>query len=102
MANAASAYEFLNAESEPQDRLLRHNAAVRENLKMLLALKEALAEEDFSEAAMYWSEAPQQLQDDLWLATTAGGIFTTKERAQLKSSEMTQAVIAYKSKESQS
>lgn len=95
MALQAKAYDFEGEEVSPQDRLLRHNQAVRENLQMIVALKEALAEEDLEAAAVYIAETPDSVLDDLWLATTRGGIFTTKERAMIKSDEMGKATRAY-------
>lgn len=75
-------------------RLLEHNAAVRDNWQLVSAVKEALAAEDYIEASMLWSRAPETVKESLWVAPTKGGIFTTKERQQLKSNEMHSATQA--------
>ena len=79
----------------PYLRLLEHNEAVRDNLQAILAVKEALAESDYDSAAMYMYEMGKDTVTSLWIATTKGGIFTTKEREQLKSDDCAAARTAY-------
>jgi hypothetical protein len=79
----------------PYLKLLEHNAAVRENMHVILAIKEALAEEDCDEAAMLYCEMDRDVIGALWVAPTKGGIFTTKEIAYLKSDPMGAARKAY-------
>jgi len=78
-------------ELEQVERLKAHNDAVREHIDSIAAIKVYLMNEDYSAAY----EALAEISDDdriaLWLATTKGGIWTTKEREQIKSDEMAQA-----------
>ena len=79
----------------PYLKLLEHNDAVRDNLQAILAVKEALSDGDYENASMYMYEMGKDTVTALWLATTKGGIFTTKEREQLKSDECAAARTAY-------
>lgn len=79
----------------PYVKLLEHNEAVRENLLAIQAIKESLAEEDYENAAMYLYEMGKDVATALWIAPTKGGIFTTKEREQMKSNEFGAARTAY-------
>ena len=72
----------------PYLKLLEHNEAVRENIQAILAIKESLADEDYENTAMYQYELGKEVMEALWIAPSKGGIFTTKEVAQLKSDEM--------------
>jgi len=72
----------------PYVKLLEHNKAVRENLQAIMAIKDSMAEEDYESAAMYQYELGKEVMESLWIAPTKGGIFTTKEVAQLKGDEM--------------
>lgn len=71
----------------PYFKVLQHNEALRDNLQPVLALKEALADNDLESAAMYYMELGQEVTEALWIAPTKGGIFTTKEVKQIKSDE---------------
>lgn len=73
-------------------KLIEHNLAVQDNLEAVYQVKSALAGDDYVQAAGYWAEIDQEAKRKLWVAPTKGGIFTTKEIAQLKSDEMGQAV----------
>ena len=68
--------------------LIKHNDAVRLNMQVILAIKEALADEDYESAAMLFCEMDRDALDALWVAPTKGGIFTTKEIADLKGDPM--------------
>jgi len=72
----------------PYIKLLEHNEAVRENLQAIMAIKDSMAEEDYESAAMYQYELGKEVMEALWIAPSKGGIFTTKEVAQLKGDEM--------------
>ena len=82
-------------EMEQVERLKAHNAAVREHITSVVFIKEALINEDYSSAY----EAIHELKecDDnaswnaLWVAPSKGGIWTTREREQMKSNEMNEA-----------
>lgn len=79
----------------PYMKLLEHNTAVRENMQAILAIKESLADEDYENAAMYLYEMGKDVAEAIWVAPSKGGIFTTKEIAQLKSDEYGAARRAY-------
>ena len=67
--------------------LIAHNVALRDNLPAVLAMKEAIAAKDYAEVAMYLKELGEEVSTPLWVAPTAGGIFTTEERTFFKSDE---------------
>lgn len=47
-------------------------------------MKEALAEDDALKFAEAWKELDKDTQIALWVAPKKGGIWTTKERAQMR------------------
>lgn len=79
----------------PYEMLLRHNEAVRENMEVILCIKQALAENDYQEVAMYFDGMKEDVRNALWVAPSKGGIFTTAERAAIKSDEFNKAREAY-------
>lgn len=72
----------------PYAKLLAHNEAVRENLMMIMAMKESIAAKDYGEVAMYLYELEDEAWKALWVAPLFGGIFTTKERTFFQSDEL--------------
>ncbi len=92
----ASADEVANAinqraEKDAQEAAARCSQAVRENWDSVRHMQFCLAENNYSGAKEAWREIPEEDQRNLWLATTKGGIFTTREREQMKSSEWGEA-----------
>lgn len=88
----ASADEVASAiteqkESESIEWLLNHNKAVRDNLQSILYVKEGIENEDLLMVAEGWEELENSVKEALWVAPSKGGVFTTKERAVLKSDE---------------
>jgi hypothetical protein len=81
--------------AEPDDRLVKHNMAVRDNLESIVAVKGALAEGSFDYAA----ECMRELDDDtrmaLGVASTKGGIFTIEETKLFGTPEYKEAVNRY-------
>lgn len=75
----------------PYNRLIAHNEALREHLAGVLAIKEALAENDYYQACVVFDSMSEEVRTALWVAPTRGGIFTTQERAQIKSDEFQSA-----------
>lgn len=73
----------------PLKRVIDQNSRLHniDTLKVVLSLKEALAIEDYDTAVEYLHHMGQDLMTALWLAPTKGGIFTTKEIAQMRSNE---------------
>ena len=76
---------------EQLDRLKVHNAAVREHLPSIMAIKEYILNEDYSAAYEALNEIDEDDRRTLWMAPTKGGIFTTEERKAMKSDEWAQA-----------
>lgn len=79
----------------PYEMLLRHNEAVRNNMEVILCIKQALAENDYQEVAMYLDGMKEEDRNALWVAPSKGGIFTTAERAAMKSNQFNAARIEY-------
>lgn len=73
----------------PLIRLISQSQALHnlDTLRAVVSLKEALAEEEYSSAAMYLHHLGQEVVSALWIAPTKGGIFTTEEIARIKSNE---------------
>ena len=80
------------ATGEQNTELLRkHNEALRNNFLSVYVVKQAIADKDFGIASEAWGELTQDEQRALWVAPTKGGIFTTDERATMKSDEWAEA-----------
>ena len=79
-------YNLESEEEKAFKRQQRHDAALGRHYIAVQIIKEKLAEEppDMYTVAECWGEIPQDDQMDLWLAPTKGGVFTTKERDQIK------------------
>ena len=75
------------AELEVVERLKLHNAAVRDHIESIVAIKAYLFDNEYSAAYEASAEIPDEDRLSLWVATTAGGIWTTQERKQMKSDE---------------
>jgi len=95
MALQAEAWEFDEDAPNPNEPILKHNDAVRNNIEMIVALKEAIATGDDDFAAQLWQEAGEVLRDTLWIAPSKGGILTTKERSYIQSHEFSEASKRY-------
>mgnify|MGYP001230498098 FL=1 len=80
----ASAEEVVNAmNTETTNDAVKHNHAVRENLEEIYNIKVAMQNEDWDTAACYVMDFDDATAGALWVATTKGGIWTTKERDEL-------------------
>jgi deoxycytidylate deaminase len=111
----ASADEVANAinqqkEYEQVEKLIAHNAAVKEHwdsvavTKKQLALASGAPTEEEAVGCMViayeaYFELPEQVKFDLRLAATKGGIFTTEETKQIKSDLWGKARKAYHGEE---
>lgn len=69
------------------DAIIEHNRAVRDHIESIVAIKAFLICDQYSEAFEAMSEIPQDDARVLWKAPSKGGIFTTDERAKMKSDE---------------
>lgn len=75
----------------PYEVLMRHNTVLRDNLKVVLAIKGCIAEKDFYQVASYMDAMPEETKSALWVAPSKGGVFTTAEIASFKSNEYAHA-----------
>ena len=97
----ASADEVANAISqqnsqgsnEEMERLVAHNEAWRNNSASIYFIKEYINmdEPKWENVAEAWAEISNEDKQALWLAPSKGGVFTTAERAALKSDEFNAA-----------
>ena len=97
----ASADEVANAinqqnsqgSNEEMERLVAHNEAWRNNSGSIYFIKEYINmdEPKWENVAEAWAEIPNEDKQALWLAPSKGGVFTTAERAALKSDEFNAA-----------
>lgn len=97
----ASADEVANAISqqnsqgsnEEMERLVAHNEAWRNNSASIYFIKEYINmdEPKWESVAEAWGEISTEDKQALWLAPSKGGVFTTAERAALKSDEFNAA-----------
>ena len=71
--------------------LVEHNRAVREHIDSIAAIKAYLLNDQYIEAYESISEISSDDSALLWKAPSKGGIFTTREREQMKSNEWAQA-----------
>lgn len=76
-----------NSLEKQHERLLQHMDVVRSHLPSIMAIKDGIAVGELSGAAEAWFELDQDIQRALWVATTKGGIFTTREREVMKTNE---------------
>ena len=87
MLNVSADMDDDGNQAAEQDPLKAHNEALRDNLWSVVAIKDALASEDYDRAVEAFQELTDDVKRALWVATTKGGIFTTDERKQMKSDE---------------
>jgi hypothetical protein len=87
--------ELAMARDQVDERKEAHDEAYGRNVTSVIAIKDALAEGNYSAAFEAWNEIADDDKGALWLAPTKGGCFTTKERAQMKSNEWNDAKTDY-------
>jgi hypothetical protein len=94
VANAIS-QQNNQASNEEMERLIAHNEAWRNNSASIYFIKEYIGDpmkpSDWDNIAEAWAEIPNEDKLALWLAPSKGGVFTTAERAALKSDEFNAA-----------
>jgi hypothetical protein len=98
----ASADEVANAiqqqnnqtSNEEVERLIAHNEAWRNNSASIYFIKEYIEmdEPKWENIAEAWGEISNDDKQALWLAPSKGGVFTTAERAALRSDECNAAM----------
>jgi hypothetical protein len=89
VANAIAQQNIDEQVNAQMERLLAHNNAVRENWDTVSYMKSAFLEKDALAFAEAWLEIESdQVKEALYLAPSKGGVFTTEERAYLRSDEV--------------
>ena len=88
----ASADEVANAISqqavkEATEKLIKHNKAVSDNWDSVSSIKAGIAMDELSSCSESWFELEADVKSALWMAPSNGGVFTTKEREIIKSTE---------------
>lgn len=78
-------------EPTPEERKAAHDEASEKYVDAIICIKDGCASGDLEQAARVWFELPTEAKEALWLATTKGGVFTTKERQIIKSTEFRKA-----------
>ena len=72
---------------EATEKLRGLVSAVLSNHSSIVAIKEGIALDNLSEAAEEWFTLEDVVKSSLWIAPSKGGVFTTREREVIKSSE---------------
>ena len=85
------AYQIQQTALKASEELLNYNAAVREHISSISAIKDALINADLETAADEWNAMSEEEQRSIWKAPSKGGIFTTQELATIKTSEFREA-----------
>jgi hypothetical protein len=92
VANAIAQQNIAEQVNEQVARLMAHNTAVRENWETVAYMKTAFHNQDALAFAEAWLELESdEVKEALYLAPTKGGVFTTEERAFLRSNEVNAA-----------
>ena len=100
----ASADEVARAISQQKDNegdkyLIAHMNAARENFDEVTGIKTAIANEDWELAADMWGDVDDATRNDLWRATTKGGIWTIDERKHMDKEGVISKIIRQRIKE---
>ena len=92
VANAIT-QQSSQASKEDMEKLIAHNEAWRNNSGYIYFIKEYINmdEPKWENVAEAWGEISNEDKQALWLAPSKGGVFTTAERAALKSDEFNAA-----------
>lgn len=87
----------------PLARVLTQNACLqdRNTLAAVSNIKEALFYDEYEAAASTFNAMLPEVRNSLWIAPTRGGIFTTEERAKIKSDQFSQALRESVAKENE-
>jgi hypothetical protein len=79
----------------PYQMLLRHNEVLRDNLEAVSSIKQSLAQNEYYDACVVFDTMTEETRTALWVAPTKGGVFTTEERAKMKSNEFHSARLDF-------
>ena len=73
------------------ERLLEHNASVRELIASIAAVKFCLKDDDYSSAIEAYDELTNDEKMSIQLAPSKGGMFSTEEVKKMRSNEWAEA-----------
>lgn len=76
-------------------KMANHNAVLRDKFEVVASIKLAIAKKDYYEMALQMDGLTDDEKTAIWMAPSAGGIFTTAERAAFKSNEYNSARMDY-------
>lgn len=79
------------AVKEATDKLKSLVQALLQHSDSVMAIKVGIAQSDYSTAAEEWFTLDREIKDNLWMAPSNGGVFSTKEIEILKSTEFRKA-----------
>ena len=77
--------------NEVVKRQANHIKAAFMHYSSVMAIKQGIAEGDLATAAEEWFTLEEETKEHLWLSTSNGGVWTTREREVIKSTEFRQA-----------
>lgn len=84
-------------EGMPGDEFVAYNELVRKYWMEIAEIKSGFLEGgDMARAVEYYLSIPEEDLRALWKAPTKGGIFTTEERAKIKSSDFARLITDYR------
>lgn len=83
-ANEVQAADQKQAVLQALSKGIKHGRAFERFADTIEVIKESIAVNDYSTGAEAWFELTHEEMQDLWLAPTKGGVFTTKEREVMK------------------
>jgi hypothetical protein len=91
VANAIAQQNSGPSEKEMKELLIENTQTILKYAESILAIKAGIALEDYSSAAEEWFSLTDEDKTILWKAPSKGGVFTTKEREIMKSTEFREA-----------
>lgn len=93
-ADEVSTAVINQAVQDAEKRFAQHTQAVLQHYESIMAIKVGIAAQDadgLSTASEEWFQLDDDTKRALWVAPTKGGVFSTKEREAIQSSEFRQA-----------
>lgn len=90
-ANEVNDAIIAGAKKEVVDYMVSFASVLRTHIASVSCIQHSIHGDELGTASEAWHEIPEEDQRVLWLSTSKGGIFTTKEREIIKSSEFRKA-----------
>ena len=99
IASADEVAGAISQQNEGDQYLIAHMNAARENFDEVVGIKTAIANEEWEEAADLWGDVNDATRNDLWRATTKGGIWTIEERKHMDKEGVISKIIRQRKKD---